>query len=328
MKQDKIVIRGAKEHNLKNVSVEIPREKLVVFTGVSGSGKSSLAFDTLFAEGQRRFMESLDAYTKRFASQLKKPDVDMVYGLSPVISIEQKTVNKNPRSTLGTMTDIYDYLRLLYATVGVGHCPNCRREVPVKSPVMMLEHLLNLPEGTTVEICAPVAKIYGEDYPYVLGETRAKGCRRVRIDGELMDLSENVELDEGRDYKIEAITDKVVIRREMRTLERQILQSIQTALKIGEGFVRFNIVGGSDADQRAFDADFACPEHGLVMGELHPYFFSFNEPESACLTCAGLGVYRVVDSDLLTPDKTRSIRGGAFIPEAFKWEKDSWAGRA
>ncbi len=326
-RQTQIVIRGAKEHNLKNVNVEIPREKLVVFTGVSGSGKSSLAFDTLFAEGQRRFLESLDAYTKRFASQLKKPDVDMVYGLSPVISIEQKTVNKNPRSTLGTMTDIYDYLRLLYATIGVGHCAFCDREIPIKSPIQMLERLLSLPEGTSVEIIAPVTRIYGEDYPYLLGEIRAKGCRRIRIDNELLDLSENIELDEDHDYRIEAIVDKVAVKRDMRTLERQIQQSIQAALKIGEGFVRFHLVNATEAEQAAFDKDFACPEHGLVIGELLPYFFSFNEPESACLTCAGLGVYRVVEPDFLTPDKSRSIKQGAFIPEAFKWERDSWGAR-
>jgi excinuclease ABC subunit A len=356
MKQQTIAIQGAREHNLKNISVEIPREQFIVVTGLSGSGKSSLAFDTLFAEGQRRFLESLDAYAKKFASQLKKPDVDFIFGLSPVISIQQKSVNKNPRSTIGTLTDIYDYMRLLYSTIGVGHCPYCDHEVPVKTPYQMMEHVFCLPEGTHVEVCVPVFKIYGEDWSYLLGDIRSKGCRRVLIDGVVHDLSEEIDLDEGRDYRIEAILDKVIIKKHMRDLEKQFLLSIQNALRVGAGFVRFHIVEGvgcrvssvgkpkqatanrtpkqhndrhptPDTQHPDFYAGFACPEHQVTMGELLPFYFSFNEPDSWCVTCSGLGVYRHVHPDLLLPDKTRSIKGGAFIPEAFKYDKNMWAGR-
>lgn len=327
-KQQTITVKGAREHNLKNIDVEIPRDKFVVVTGLSGSGKSSLAFGTVFAEGQRRFLESLDAYSKKFASQLKKPDVDFVFGLSPVISIQQKTTSKNPRSTIGTMTDIYDYIRLLYATVGQAHCPYCRAPIPTKSPLQMLERLLCLPEGTHVELSVPVFKIYGEDYAYLFGDIRSKGCRRLYIDGDLHDLSEDLEMDEGRDYQMEAVVDKVIVKRDMRDLEKQILKSIEAALKIGESFVRFRIVGekgtgGADA----MGADFACPQHGWTMGELLPYYFSFNDPDSFCQTCMGLGVYRKVHPGLLVPDHTRSIGGGAFIPEAFKYDKNQWAGQ-
>ena len=361
MKQQTISVKGAREHNLKNVDVEIPRDQLVVVTGLSGSGKSSLAFGTVFAEGQRRFLESLDTYSKKFASQLKKPDVDFVFGLSPVISIQQKTTSKNPRSTIGTMTDIYDYMRLLYATVGQAHCPYCRAPIPTKSPLQMLERLLCLPEGTQVELSVPVFKIYGEDYAYLFGDIRSKGCRRLYIDGDLHDLSDDLEMDEGREYQMEAVVDKVIVKRDMRDLEKQILKSIEAALKIGESFVRFRIVGengregrpprpkfgepeggeatlsaspslvpqtwGGGASADAMGADFACPQHGWTMGELLPYYFSFNDPDSFCQTCMGLGVYRKVHPGLLVPDHTRSIGGGAFIAEAFKYDKNQWAGQ-
>jgi len=349
-----IAVKGAREHNLKNIDVEIPRDQLIVVTGLSGSGKSSLAFDTIFAEGQRRFLESLDAYSKKFTAQLKKPDVDFVFGLSPVISIQQKSSNKNPRSTIGTMTDIYDYLRLLYATVGVAHCPYCDQEIPVMTALQMVEHLFGLPEGTQVEMCVPIFKIYGEDHAYLFGEVRSKGCRRVRIDGVVHDLSQEIELDEGHTYAIEAIVDKVVVKRDMRDLEKQIIESVENAVRVGEGFLRFHVLdnhqdraanappvgallaapypeqaqgAASSAPTVAFYKGFACPEHGFVMGELLPFYFSFNDPDSWCPTCMGLGVYRQVHPDLLVPDKSRSIRGGAFIPEAFKYDKNMWAGR-
>ncbi len=327
-KRQHITVKGAREHNLKNLDVEIPRDQLVVVTGLSGSGKSSLAFGTVFAEGQRRFLESLDTYSKKFAAQLKKPDVDFVFGLSPVISIQQKTTSRNPRSTIGTMTDIYDYVRLLYATVGKAHCPYCRVPIPTKTPAQMLERLLCLPEGTPVELSVPVFKIYGEDYAYLFGEVRGKGCRFVTVDGERHDLSEEMDLDEGRDYQIEAVMDKVIVKRDMCDLEKQILKSIETALRVGESFVRFRIVGetvGDGAD--AMGADFACPQHGWTMGELLPYYFSFNDPDSFCQTCLGLGVYRKVHPGLLVPDRTRSVLGGAFIPQAFKYDKNQWAGQ-
>ena len=328
MKQQTISVKGAREHNLKNIDVEIPRDQLVVVTGLSGSGKSSLAFGTVFAEGQRRFLESLDTYSKKFAAQLKKPDVDFVFGLSPVISIGQKTTSKNPRSTIGTMTDIYDYMRLLYATAGQALCPRCGLAVPTKSPQQMLERLLCLPEGSQVELSVPFFKIYGEDYAYLFGEIRSKGCRYVMIDGDRHDLSEDLELDEGRNYEIEAIVDKVIVKRDMRDLEKQLLRSIESALKIGESFVRFRLVGQTGTGQAdAMGADFACPQHGWTMGELLPYYFSFNDPDSFCQTCLGLGVYRKVHPGLLVPDNTRSVGGGAFIPEAFKYDKNQWAGQ-
>src|SRR5262245_25598764 len=210
--RDTIGVKGARENNLKNIDVEIPREQLIVVTGLSGSGKSSLAFETIYAEGQRRFLESLSAYSRKYLAQLKKPDVDFVYGLSPVISIEQKSISKNPRSTVGTMTDIFDYLRGLYATSGTAHCPYCRREVPVRSVAQIAEHVLALPPGTLVEIDAPVFKIYGEDYPYLLGEIRSRGYRRLRVDDELLDMSEEFELDEALTYEMEVVVDTFVVK--------------------------------------------------------------------------------------------------------------------
>src|SRR4051812_24133920 len=210
--RDTIGVKGARENNLKNIDVEIPREKLVVLTGLSGSGKSSLAFETIYAEGQRRFLESLSTYSRKYVAQLKKPDVDFVYGLSPVISIEQKSVSKNPRSTVGTMTDIYDYLRVLYATSGVPECPHCGVELPVLTATQVAEHILRLPTGTVVELDAPVAQIYGEDYPYLFGEIRNQGYRRLRLDGELVDLSDDLDLDEAIDHDLEVVVDTVVVK--------------------------------------------------------------------------------------------------------------------
>jgi excinuclease ABC subunit A len=324
--RETILIQGAKENNLKNITVEIPRDKLIIVTGLSGSGKSSLAFDTIYAEGQRRFMESLSAFAKRRVEQLKKPDVDFVFGLSPVISIEQKTVSKNPRSTIGTMTDISDYLRLMYCTIGTARCLHCEREAPTKSAHQMTEHLLSQPPGTVVEICAPIFKIYGEDYAYLFGEIRSKGHRKVRIDDVVYDISEEIEIDEDAHHDMEVIVDKFVIRKEV---EKQLLNSIQHGLRIGEGFLHFRILNpeiiGHDLER--FYRDFACPEHHLTFGETQPYFFSFNEPDSACPTCSGLGTYLKVHPDLLVPDKDRSIKGGAFIKEAWNYDKNTWGGR-
>ena len=245
-----LIIKGARENNLKNIDVEIPREQLVVVTGLSGSGKSSLAFETIYAEGQRRFLESLSAYARRRVEQVKKPDVDFVYGLSPVVSIEQKTVSRNPRSTIGTMTDIYDFMRVLYATAGVAHCPYCHAEVPIKTPHQIAEHILSLPAGTVVEICAPVFKIYGEDYAYLLAEIRNRGHRRMYVDDQACDISDDIELDEARTYTLEAVIDKFVVvhpgardgRRDLRhDIEQAIVTSGQNGLRVGEGFVRFRI---------------------------------------------------------------------------------------
>jgi excinuclease ABC subunit A len=326
--RETIAVRGAREHNLKNVTVDIPRNQLVVLTGVSGSGKSSLAFDTVYAEGQRRFLESLSVFAKKFVGQLKKPNVDFVMGLSPVISIEQRTTVRNPRSTVGTMTDIYDYLRMLYAIVGLAHCPRCKREVPTRSPNQMLDHLMSLPLGTEVEIRAPVFPFYGEDYAYLFDDIRSKGYRHVYIDGKLCDISQEVDLDEDEAYRFDAVIDRFVID---HNIEKQVLASLEHGLLVGEGFLSFHIqnlarAGIADAE---FYGDFACPEHGLVMGEVEAQYFSFNLPSgsSSCVTCLGLGTYRQVHPDLLVLDKSRGIARGAFAPEAFRYDKNLWGGR-
>ncbi len=323
--RDSIGVKGAKEHNLKNIDIEIPREQLVVVTGLSGSGKSSLAFDTIYAEGQRRFLESLSAYSRKHVAQLKKPNVDFVYGLSPVISIEQKSVNQNPRSTVGTMTDIYDYFRVLYTTSGQAHCVRCRQHVPVRTAVQMAERVLALPQGTVVEIDAPICKIYGEDYPYLFGQVRANGYRRLRVDDELLDLSDELELDEALVYDLEVVIDTVVVKPE---IYKNLVTSIQNGLRAGEGFLRFRILTPDRVhDVDAFYHGFACHEHHVTLGELEPYYFSFNVPSSACATCLGLGIYLHVHPDLLAPDKSRSIRGGAFVPQVFKYDKNNWMTR-
>ena len=323
--RNSIGVKGAKENNLKNIDVEIPREKLIVLTGLSGSGKSSLAFETIYAEGQRRFLESLSAYSRKYVAQLKKPAVDFIYGLSPVISIEQKSISKNPRSTVGTMTDIFDYLRVLFATTAVANCPYCYQETPVKTAIQMAEHVLSLPEGTLVEIDAPIFKIYGEDYAYLFGEIRSQGYRRMRIDDELVDLSEEFEVDEAHTYDMEVVIDKIIVKPD---IYKSLLVSLENGLRVGEGFLRFRLLNAPKASvERAFYKDFACPEHQVTGGEMEPVYFSFNEPVGACPTCLGLGTYLHVHPDLLVPDKTRSIKGGAFIQEAFRYDKNAWATR-
>jgi len=328
-----IDVRGARENNLQNIDVEIPRDKLVVVTGLSGSGKSSLAFETVYAEGQRRFLESLSSFAKRFISQLKKPDVDFVYGLSPVVSIEQKTTGNNPRSTVGTMTDISNYLQLLYATVGDAHCPYCHDPIPMRSAHRIVEHILALPIGTEIELRAPAWKLFGEDYPYLLGEIRNNSYRRLYIDGELTDISEDVELDEDTDYDMEVLIDKFVVRPE---IDKNLLVSVEAALTMGEGYLRVHIPEAEDAaedgasdskiDLDAFHADFSCPEHRVTMGEPSPTYFQFNNPTAACRTCSGLGTYLQVHPDLLVPDKSRSILDGAFVRQAYKYDRDTWDG--
>ncbi len=328
MIRETIGVKGARENNLKGVDVDIPRNKLVVFTGLSGAGKSSLAFETIYAEGQRRFLESLSAYSRKFVAQLKKPDVDMISGLSPVVSIEQKAVSKNPRSTVGTMTDIFDYLRVLYATNGLAHCPYCGSDVPVMAAAQLAEHVLNLPEGTTVELDAPVDKIYGEDYSFLFGDVRSRGFRRMRVEGELVDLSDDFELDESDHHALEVVVDVIVVKPEMY---KNLLASIQNGLQVGEGFLRFRVLSAPKPGQREAHArflrQFSCADHLVAMGELEPYYFAFNEPSSACPTCLGLGIYLHVHPELLVPDASRSLRSGCFIPEAFHYDKNLWATR-
>ena len=321
-----VAVKGARENNLQNIEVEIPRNQLVVVTGISGSGKSSLAFDTVYAEGQRRFLESMSTYAKRFITQLKKPDVDFIDGLSPVVSIEQKTITMNPRSTVGTMTDLQDYLRMLFATIGVAHCPYCEVEIPIRSHHQILERMLAMPEGSEVEIHAPVFKIYGEDYDYLFDDIRTKGCRHVRIDGIEHDISEEIELDPDQEYDIQVIVDKFFVKKD---IDKQVLASLEHAMLVGEGFMRFDVQFPEDTEVGAIELleGFGCPKHGVLMAELGPHHFTFNEPTGACVTCSGLGTYLQVHPNLLVPDKRRSIADGAFVHQAFNYDPDRWDGR-
>src|SRR5690349_3360212 len=320
-----IAVRGARVHNLKNVSLDIPRDSLTVITGLSGSSKSSLAFDTIYAEGQRRYMESLSTYAKRFVQQVAKPDVDFVFGLSPVISIEQKTVGSNPRSTVGTMTDIASYLNLLFATNAEPHCPRSAERTPSKSQSQILEALLSLPEGVEVELRAPVFPVYGEELEYVFTEVRKKGCRHILIDGKRVDLSQDVVVDEDAVREMNAVVDRVVIGRRH---EKAIKAAIAATLLVGDGLMQVEVLkGGSKADIEKFYRGLLSPTHHFVYGGIEPEYFMFNNPESACRTCGGLGVHKITHPELLVPDTTRSIRGGCFVKEAFKYNPDTWDGR-
>ena len=321
-----IEVRGARENNLRNVSVEIPRDKLIVVTGVSGSGKSSLAFDTVYAEGQRRLLASMSTYAKRFIGQLKKPDVDFVNGLSPVVSIDQKTVGSNPRSTVGTMTDISDYLRMLFATMGTPHCPRCEQPIPIRSAYQMAEHLLGLPAGTEVEVRAPVFKIYGEDYEYLFEQIRINGYRHARINGELCDLGDNLDVDEDEDYTIDAIVDSFVIQ---PGLDQSILKSLEHGLKLGDGLLSFHVVKPKRLTPKLkkFYDGFGCEKHRLLAGDLNQAQFTFNDPSGACPTCAGIGTAMRVHPTLLVPDPSRSLNEGAFVSAAMNNNRDSWGGR-
>jgi excinuclease ABC subunit A len=320
-----IAVQGARVHNLKNISLEIPRDKLVVITGLSGSGKSSLAFDTIYAEGQRRYMESLSTFAKRFVAQVTKPDVDYVFGLSPVISIEQRTLTSNPRSTVGTMTDIASYLNLLYATIGQAHCPRTGEPTPSRSSAQILEAILALPEGTDLELRAPVFKMYGEDLDFVLTELRKKGCRRLIVDGKPIDISEETEIDESAVRNMEAVVDRFVVHRRH---EKAIKAGIAAALLVGDGLVQVHIVKGpAKAEAARFYGGLCSATHHFVYGDISPEYFMFNNPESACRTCGGLGVDKLTHPELLVPDPTRSILGGCFVREAFKYNPDTWDGR-
>ena len=320
-----IAVQGARVHNLKNISVEIPRDRLVVVTGLSGSGKSSLAFDTIYAEGQRRYMESLSSYAKRFVAQVAKPDVDFVFGLSPVISIEQKTLTSNPRSTVGTMTDIASYLNLLFATVAESHCPRTGEPTPSRSASQILDAILSLPEGAEIELRAPVFKRYGEELDVVFTEVRKKGCRRLIIDGKPVDLSDELKIDESGVEHMDAVVDRLVVSRKH---EKAIKAGIMSALLVGDGLLQVHAVKGvSKADAQRFYSGFCSATHHFVYGDIGPSYFVFNDPESACRTCGGLGVDKLTHPELLIPDPRRSIAGGCFVREAFKYNPDTWDGR-
>jgi len=320
-----IAVQGARVHNLKNVSVELPRDSLTVITGLSGSGKSSLAFDTIYAEGQRRYMESLSSYAKRFVAQVAKPDVDFVFGLSPVISIEQKTTGSNPRSTVGTMTDIASYLNLLFATVAEARCPRTGEPVHMRSANQILEAILSLPERTQIELRAPVFRVYGEELDFVFTEIRKKGCRELLVDGKRLDLSAEIALDETKVKNMDVVVDHFVVGPQH---EKAIKAGIAATLLIGDGLMQVQVLkGAGKTETERFYGGLCSRTHHFVYGGIEPEYFMFNNPESACRTCGGLGVHKVTHPELLVPDPKRSVRGGCFVREAFKYNPDTWDGR-
>ncbi|MBQ9382760.1 MAG: excinuclease ABC subunit UvrA [Ruminiclostridium sp.] len=306
MANDKIVIRGAKEHNLKNIDLTIPRDKLIVLTGLSGSGKSSLAFDTIYADGQRRYMESLSSYARMFLGQMEKPNVESIEGLSPAISIDQKTTSNNPRSTVGTVTEIYDYLRLLYARIGVPHCPVCGREITQQTIDQIVDRVKELGEGTKIQILAPVARGRKGEYAKDLDNLRKQGFVRVRIDGEMHDLDEPIKLAKNIKHSIEVVVDRLVVKPDFET---RLADSLETAGKLTDGLIYVDVVGGEELH---FSQNYACPEHNISIDELVPRLFSFNNPYGACPNCTGLGTFHRVDPALVIPDEDKTIREGAI----------------
>ncbi|HUP85609.1 MAG TPA: excinuclease ABC subunit UvrA [Acidimicrobiales bacterium] len=319
MQQDQMVIRGAREHNLRNVSLELPRDKLIVFTGLSGSGKSSLAFDTIYAEGQRRYVESLSSYARQFLGQMDKPDVDFIEGLSPAISIDQKSASRNPRSTVGTITEVYDYLRLLYARIGVPHCPNCNRVVTRQTPQQIVDRILELPDGTRFQVLAPVVRGRKGEYEGMLEELAKQGFSRARVDGTVYELTEVPKLARYENHTIEVVVDRLVRR---DGIERRLTDSLETALKLAEGVAEVQIVPKDESDASAedetmtFSQHLACTNCGLSFDELAPRNFSFNSPYGACPTCSGLGTKYEVDPELVVPNPDLSVDEGAIAPWA------------
>ncbi|MBE6831173.1 MAG: excinuclease ABC subunit UvrA [Ruminococcaceae bacterium] len=309
-----IFVKGAREHNLKNIDIEIPRDKLIVFTGLSGSGKSSLAFDTIYAEGQRRYVESLSSYARQFLGQMEKPDVDYIEGLSPAISIDQKTTSKNPRSTVGTVTEIYDYLRLLYARIGIPHCPICGREIKQQTIDQIVDRILNLEEGTKIQVLAPVVRGRKGEHTKEFDAARKSGFVRVRVDGNLYDLSETIQLEKNKKHTIEVIVDRLVIH---PSIHSRLSDSIETASSLSGGIIVINVAGGDDI---TFSQNYACPEHGISVEELTPRMFSFNNPFGACPKCTGLGVFMKIDPDLIIPDKSLSISKGGLKASGWAME--------
>lgn len=301
-----IIVKGAREHNLKNIDIEIPRDKLVVFTGLSGSGKSSLAFDTIYAEGQRRYVESLSSYARMFLGQMDKPDVDYIEGLSPAISIDQKTTSKNPRSTVGTVTEIYDYLRLLWARIGIPHCPVCGREITQQTVDQIVDKVMELPERTKLQVLAPIAKGKKGEFTKELADIQKQGFVRARIDGEIVDLADDIKLKKSYKHNIEIVVDRLVMKEEIKS---RLTDSIETATRLADGLVVIDIPGDRE---ELFSLNYACPEHGISIEEMSPRMFSFNNPFGACPKCDGLGTFKEIDPDLIIPDKKLSINQGAI----------------
>ncbi|MCL1824122.1 MAG: excinuclease ABC subunit UvrA, partial [Oscillospiraceae bacterium] len=324
----KITIRGAREHNLKNIDIELPRDKLIVMTGLSGSGKSSLAFDTIYADGQRRYIESLSSYARQFLGQMEKPNVDSIEGLSPAISIDQKTTSRNPRSTVGTVTEIYDYLRLMYARIGIPHCPVCNREIKQQTIDQITDQILILPEGTKIQILAPVVRGRKGEYQKELDAIRKQGYVRVRIDGSIYDLSEKIKLDKNIKHDIEVVVDRLVIKPDIKS---RLSESLETAGSLTDGLIfvdtgeQNNAEGELQPEVLRFSQNYACPEHGVSIEALEPRMFSFNNPYGACQKCSGLGTFMRVDPDLIIPDKELSIKEGAIKASGWTYTDGSIA---
>ena len=301
-----IKIRGANEHNLQNLDVDIPRNELVVLTGLSGSGKSSLAFDTIYAEGQRRYMESLSSYARQFLGQMEKPNVEKIEGLSPAISIDQKSTNRNPRSTVGTVTEIYDYFRLLYARIGIPHCPSCGKEIRRQSVDQMVDQIMELPEGSKIQLLAPVVRGRKGEHAKVLERAKRAGYVRVRVDGSLYELTEEIKLDKNIKHNIEIVVDRLVVK---PGIERRLTDSVESVLALAEGLLMVDVIGGETIN---FSQSFACPDCGISISEIEPRSFSFNNPFGACPVCFGLGYKMEFDPQLMIPDPKLSINEGAI----------------
>ena len=319
--RNSIIVRGACEHNLKNIDVEIPRDKLVVITGISGSGKSSLAFDTIYAEGQRRYMESLSSYARQFLGLMEKPDVESIDGLSPAISIDQKTTSRNPRSTVGTVTEIYDYLRLMYTRIGVPHCPECGREISQQTVDQMVDAVMTLPEGTRIQVLAPVVRGRKGEYAKLIQDARKNGYIRIRIDGEVMEIDDEIRLDKNRKHTIEIVVDRLIVR---EGIQKRLTDSIETALNLAGGLLVIDVMG---KEELLFSQNYACPDCGISIEELTPRMFSFNNPYGACPECDGLGVLLKIDPDLVIPDKTKSFAEGAVVSGGFNFSDEDSYGR-
>lgn len=319
MATNKIVIKGAKEHNLKNVDLELPRDQLIVMTGLSGSGKSSLAFDTIYADGQRRYIESLSSYARMFLGQMEKPNVESIEGLSPAISIDQKTTSKNPRSTVGTVTEIYDYLRLLYARIGIPHCPVCGKEIKQQTVDQIADKIMELEKGTKIQVMAPIVRGRKGEYTKEIDNIRKQGYVRIRIDGIMYDLSEKIKLEKNKKHNIEVVIDRIVIKDEVRS---RLADSIETAGTLSGGVVFVDVAG---QEEMHFSQNYACPEHGISIEDLNPRMFSFNNPFGACKQCTGLGYYLSIDEDLIIPNRDLSIRENAIKASGWTYSEGSMA---
>ena len=319
MGQENIVIKGARQHNLKNIDLEIPRNKMVVITGISGSGKSSLAFDTIYAEGQRRYVESLSAYARQFLGQMDKPDVDYIEGLSPAVSIDQKSTTRNPRSTVGTVTEIYDYLRLLFARVGIPHCPQCGKAIAQQTVEQMVDAVMSLPQGTKIQVLAPVVRGRKGEYKQVFEDIRKEGYVRVRVDGQMYEVTDDIDLDRYKQHWIDVVVDRLVVK---EGIEKRLADSVEAAVKMGKGVVGIDVV---DGEEMVFSEQFACSECGISMEEIAPRNFSFNSPYGACPDCHGLGTHTELDPGLIMPDWNLSIEDGAIVPFA-RTSSDYWHG--